>query len=769
MHILDLRLHKLGLIALAAPGLAASGLALALFVAVVGASRLTIDTSLTRLFHGGTTEYQKLSRLAKAYPASEYDVTILIEGETIFEAGKLDAIRDLHLEARLIGNVQSVVSIFSVRAPLRARGEPDLIVPDDLTDALSLAELEAELLANQFVKGRLLSPRSNGRQATVIAVSFKSGSGVANRRDRALMQLRAAAGTLDRVGLKWTIGGVPIARAEMLSSIENDFIVLNSAGFAIGLSICFLFFRRPRYVFIAGICPFAAALLSGGIMGLAGIKINPLMTAIPLLIMAVTFTDAMHLLYAIKSRLEDGADCSAAVDAAVREVGPACVLASATTSTALFSLMLSNSPLVMTFGLWAGIANLASVTSLLLLLPLLANWLLRSRAVEPSPAAPRRRRQLPDVLSSSAAQLTMRWPRSIVVLSMLATVLLAWLYAELTPTYRLSDQLPRGGDFRYVTASLDRHLAGANQLFVLVDAGPSSGPATPAIIPALRATHALLAANYQHNSVLSALTLFGEAGDLAKLDDQQIAARLRQLPPGVLSRLIDMQAGTAVISLQFKNLDAHAISTFAAEIEATLRPVVDQSGAVKINVTGMPLLLAREAPKIVAEINQALLAAFILVFVLIGLAFRSLKIAVVSLIPNLLPVLTAGALAYVVVGGLDYASVIGLTVAFGLAVDDSAHFLNRFVIESGRDDDVRRAVKNTIEVVAPVLIVTTIILLCALAVTVFSMMPPTETFGLTCVATLLAALLADLFVLPSTILVAQGWSASINGKATSAR
>ena len=109
-------------------------------------------------------------------------------------------------------------------------------------------------------------------------------------------------------------------------------------------------------------------------------------------------------------------------------------------------------------------------------------------------------------------------------------------------------------------------------------------------------------------------------------------------------------------------------------------------------------------------------------------------------------------------------------MAFGLAVNDTIHILNRFELESRGFESVAIAIHRSICLIGTVLILTTLVLIAGMLVTQTSVAPPTRQFGLICVCTLIFALLADLFVLPALILCASRWiDRSRRGKATCLR
>jgi predicted RND superfamily exporter protein len=136
---------------------------------------------------------------------------------------------------------------------------------------------------------------------------------------------------------------------------------------------------------------------------------------------------------------------------------------------------------------------------------------------------------------------------------------------------------------------------------------------------------------------------------------------------------------------------------------------------------------------------------------LIILAFRNIPIGAVSVLANTLPLAATGALLYVTGWGMQFTTVIALTVAFGIAVDDTIHYLNRFMMLHDRTSPLGGRLVSTSREIGPVLIGTTLIILAGLSTTFFSGLPTVTLFGIIAGITLIVAMLGDLIVLPAVI------------------
>jgi len=136
-------------------------------------------------------------------------------------------------------------------------------------------------------------------------------------------------------------------------------------------------------------------------------------------------------------------------------------------------------------------------------------------------------------------------------------------------------------------------------------------------------------------------------------------------------------------------------------------------------------------------------------------------VMLVSILPGIFPVVMSGTLLWLLGEGLQFASVVALTVSFGLGLSATIHFLNRLRIEQAPGLDPGAAVERATVLVGPALILTTVVLACGLIVTVFSDLPSLRLFGWLSAFSMIAALVADLFILRPTamylISVADRW------------
>jgi predicted RND superfamily exporter protein len=164
-------------------------------------------------------------------------------------------------------------------------------------------------------------------------------------------------------------------------------------------------------------------------------------------------------------------------------------------------------------------------------------------------------------------------------------------------------------------------------------------------------------------------------------------------------------------------------------------------------------MFANTMVPILKGLNQSLFIASIAIFVLMIILFRSVKIAIISMVPNLIPiVLTLGTMSLLNIP-LNIATAPVAAIALGIAIDDTIHFLVRFRREFRREQNYAKAVENTLQSVGKPILITTIVLTAGFCIFLFSNFQPTQNLGVLISFAVISAVFADLIVLPVLLLL----------------
>jgi len=131
--------------------------------------------------------------------------------------------------------------------------------------------------------------------------------------------------------------------------------------------------------------------------------------------------------------------------------------------------------------------------------------------------------------------------------------------------------------------------------------------------------------------------------------------------------------------------------------------------------------------------------------------FKNLRLIIISIIPNLVPLLTSAAIIGLIGVELEAGIAIVFAIAFGIAVDDTIHFLSKYKLERDKGKSREDALHTTFKETGKAIILTSIILFFGFLVLFFSIHPPSRAIGLLIAVTLISALVADLYLIPVLI------------------
>jgi uncharacterized protein len=747
---LALGLERIGLISLKLPWLVGILVVLLSIGATFGVDRIKVDDSLSQLFRSDSPEFKQYEEVTRRFPSSEYDVLVVVEGKQLLARDSLEKLRDLVTDLQLIDGTRGIISLFSARQPPEGGEIPPPLFPADLPEGQEYDQLKQRILSNEIIRGKLLS--EDGELALVVlaldpaVVEGKSLSTIVGEIRKTMSE--DLAGT----GLKAELSGVPVMQLEIRNAVERDRVLYNAFGFAAGCLIAIVFFRRVSFMIIAAGPPLIAILLALGALGWLDFRLNMFLNVMTPLIMVISFSDSMQLTYAARARLLVGDNRFEAMRRAILVVGPACVLTHATAGLSFVALLFSNSDLIRKFGEAGFVATMIALVTVLTVAPLLGVLLLRREAAFASKAR----------ISDPAVNILVRFcgwiaermvlrPGLYSLISVIVVGTLAVIYAHLEPRYRLADQVPDKQQAVAASGRLDAKLTGANPIDVLITFPKGASLYAPETLATIADVHAAVEEQAGVGNVWSIETLRRWLAEKAgKSDVATLKEYVGMLPDYLIRRFISASQDAVLVSGRIPDKDASQLLPVIDQLDEKLNAVRAKHPGYEISVTGLSAIAARNSANMIGKLNRGLTVEIVFVAAFIGLAFRSPLVMLVAILPAIFPVVLSGTLLWAMGEGLQFASVVALTVSFGLGLSATIHFLNRLRLERKPGEDPSIGVMRATVLVGPALILTSVVLACGLAVTVFSDLPSLRLFGWLSAFSMIAALTADLLILRPT-------------------
>ena len=749
---LALGIERFGLIPLRFPIPSVIAFIALAVLAAIGVMRIQTDDSLSQLFRSETPEFKQYEEVTKRFPSSEYDVLVVIEGKSLLERESLEKLRDLVTELQLIDGTKGIISLFSARQPPEGDHLPEPLFPEPLPEGKTYDALVQKVLSNEIIRGKLIS--EDGELALIV-LALDPAAATGNGLSGVVTEIRkTVAENLAGTDLKGELSGVPVMQLDIRNAMERDRVVYNALGFVAGCLIAIAFFRRVSFMVIAAGPPLTAILLALGALGWLDFRLNIFLNVMTPLIMVISFSDSMQLTFLARDRLIAGRSKYEAFRDAILIAGPACVLTHATAGLSFFSLLFANSELIRTFGEAGIIATAVALVAVLTLVPLLGVLLVHketsfSAKIKGADSAV-------DMLRRFCGWIAHRMVSRPGLYTLIAVALittLGLLYVNLQPRYRLADLVPDKEQAVQASGRLDAKLTGANPLDILIEFPPGAALYDQATLSAMAEVHTILEKQAGVGNVWSIETLRRWLAEKAGKSD---VATLKQyvdiLPPYLVRRFLSADQNAVIVSGRIPDKDASQLLPVVESLDKSLDAVRAKYPGYRISVTGLSAIAARNSADMIKKLNFGLTVEIVFVAAFIGLAFRSWIVALAVIPPGIFPVLVSGDILWALGDGLQFASIVALTVSFGLALSATIHFLNRLRLEERPGEDPGGAVERATILVGPALILTSVVLACGLIATVLSDLPSLRLFGWLSAFAMISALIADLLILRPTIM-----------------
>jgi uncharacterized protein len=743
---LALGIERIGFYALSHRTLCAVAFVVLSLLAAVGFARVKVDDSLSQLFRSNTEQFRTYEEVTRRFPSNEFDVLIVIEGEGLLERSSLEKLRELAINLQLIDGTRGLISIFSAREPPQEGHIPPPLFPNPLPQGDEYQALIKRVMANEIIRDKMLSPDG---KLTLMVLALEPAATGPDRLNNIVDEIRKEVGEqLQGTGLRGELSGVPVMQHEIRNAIQTDRLLYNTLGFAVGCLIAIMFFRRFSFMIIAAGPPLVAILLALGALGWFGFSLNMFLNVMTPLIMVISFSDSMQLTFAARDRLLAGDDKVTAFRNALLIVGPACVLTHATAGVSFIALQFSSSDLIRTFGEAGLVAVAVALIAVLMGVPLLGVLLIRNESE--FVAAVRNMDTALNALRRFCGWIAIRMvarPGLYSLISLLLVAALSLGYSLLQPRYRLADQVPDREQAVKASSRLDVKLTGANPFDVYIQFPKGASLYSPETLAVIADVHALLEHQPGVGNVWSLETLRRWLAEkLNKSDVETLKEYVDLLPPYLTRRFISAEQDAVIVSGRVPDSDASQLLPIVDRTDQELNSIRAKHPGYTIAVTGLSVISARNSALMIDKLSRGLTIEIVFVAAFIGLAFWSPVVMLISILPGLFPIVLAGTLLLVTGQGLQFASVIALTVSFGLGLSATIHFLNRLQIED-IDPDPAIGVERATILVGPPLILTSAVLACGLAMTVLSSLPSLRLFGWLSAFAMVAALFADLFML----------------------
>ena len=682
------------------------------FLAAVGITlpQLRFDDDIHRVFLSDSP----LSDAQRAYEAQQdppaTTVAILVQAPAPLTAAQLTLLRDATLDLELEDGVAGVASPFVLRMPPDGATTPGTPV----FGAKIPADYARSLAAFDALDTGL--PRFIDRDLTTLMIDVTLDLDRTSL-GRALPLMDAAMGPARAQGLTVTLTGEDVISHEIVAGLKDDLLRLNLWGGLIIAVAAFGLLRDLRMAALAVVPGLCAAASTLALSVWLGYPITVISNVIPILLLVLAVADGVHLTAHLKTSDND-------IDDTLRRIGPACALTALTTAAAFASVMITANEQLFEFAVLGALGACLAFCVTIGVFTLLAR-VLRLPGSRPTPVA----RRLADRLVAVGVDRS----GPVILLSLGLLGVGTWGYLTTKPWFPLYQNLPTGSATVAANDVISERFGGVFRMIVEVDGDWQK----------TRALTRDLSGIAGPGAVLSEANV---ARWLGQPDVQPDEADLAPLPADLIAQLRPAPGVQRIFVLTPEPMRSDATLARFDRLEQAAR----KGGADRI--LGLPVVMRQEAVALIGQLSRGLLIASVGATLLVALAFRSARLIPILFLPNILPIMVTGASLHIWADGeLTPTAVLALTIAFGIAIDDSVHFVSRFTAARTAGQDRAEAIADATRSAGQVMVLTTLLLTVGLCITLTSGFAPIRLFGGMMIVTLWAALIVDLVLLPALL------------------
>jgi hydrophobe/amphiphile efflux-3 (HAE3) family protein len=681
---------------------------------------------------------------------------VLVKAPDVFAAEVLQTVRRLSDGLARLEGVARVESLTTVR---NIKGEGDTLDTEPVigtvvpSDPAALARIRRDALGNRVFVGNVVAADARATAITVYTESRRD-DGTFDRRFTDAVEALIARESAP--GLRIYQVGSPLVRHVEAENLRRDQTTVIPISIAVLLGTLLLAFRTPQGVVI----PTATALISivwaMGLMAVTGIPVNMLTAIVPSLLIAIGFTEDVHMIADYHHRLAGGLDRPSAVRAMIDDSAVPILVTTGTTVIGFGSLVTTDITMMIQFGYASAMGLTANFLVTIALLPtMLRVWPVPRRLRRSAFGDRGTHGVIPRLMDwLGRANVRYRVPILIVAGVLAAGSLVGWLTLKVNND--LLRMFPEDSVVRTRVEDVHRTLGGALNFYVVVDAGRPDGAKDPDVLRRIAGLQEFLARTGKVDKTVSVAdyvrTMHREmnggdpAFEVVPDDGEQVAQYLLTLEGKELGQFLDFTASAANIVVRHNLTGSWDLAALRRHLDAYVAEHFPRN--VQVRATGESIL-TNDASDYLA-INE--LTSFSLTFAVIGivhaLLFMSLKAGLLSLIPNVLPILYVYGLMGLVGIPLHIGTALIATVAIGIAVDDTVHHMVTYSRELRAHHDQKLAMFNTLRTEGRPIVYVSLALAAGFLVLVFSSLLPTRHFGILAALVMLVALVGELTITP---------------------
>ena len=738
----------------------ALGLALLTMILLGKTLQLGIDPSMDSLFNKSSPEYLKYKAFNETF-GSDQMIALAMDNQNLFSASELSFLKELTEKIGGMPQVERVLSLAEAM-DIQPRWVGVKITPvlkDVYANGLKADDIEKAkrtILSNELYLHNLVSP--DGQVANVL-IYLKPKNAPGTSQGSFIRELNQHLRRQTTPTRHFYIAGSPIEQYEFIRLIRRDQMIFVPTITLLLIASTWLIYRSFSCVILSMGIVFMTLIWSMGTISFAGAQLNLVTSLLAPVIMIVATSNSIHIMnlfFEIRATSEGFRE---AVAQTMTRLGTPSLLAHTTSAFGFFSLAASDVPAIRWFGIYAGIGTFYSYVISVLALPILLSLL----PFRPKKEGIAEERMLTRIIVSFVERIQFNGKWWIIGFTFLLGFFSIFGMRRIEVNTGLVQQLRPKSQLAIATRFIDSHLTGVYSLGFVFERADGKPLVDFESLKRIDDFKTYLESQPQIVKVNGVTTVLkkinqalegGEEGYEISSDSGRIEMFFNRMKKSKDPEL------WKVVSPDFKQirLDARmrAVSTTEGTRleERALDYLAKNMGPdLHYDLTGNVVLLGRMARGLVKSQIEGIGWAFAAVFVLVCIFFRSLRMGLLAVLPNTLPIFYVYGLMGFLQIDLSSPTAMISSIELGFVVDASIHFMYRFRREFNLRHNYLQALHHTLRRMGLSLCISSSILCIGFSASAFAGFQPTQYLGILTALTIFFSLICTLLVLPSILIL----------------
>ena len=712
---------------------------------------LRLEFSIEQLFTQDDPRVERFLQFRDEFSGVDNILFLIYESNNPFSKENLDKNRQLIESLETIDGVESVTSLTNLE--LFTEGGDYLLqpvyerIPYD-TDSLLMAK--KTIMQSELVRNYIIS--ADGKMASIM-IEIDSDYNDYDGRKRILSEIDQFQMVVD---WKWHQAGLPVIRTRYVQyMIQDNIRFLFPVALVISILLALLF-RSFAGVLLPLIVIGLTIIWTVGLMAKMGIDINIISYMIPTLLMIISVSDSVHFMVKYFQALHEFGHRREALFQTIKKIGTALMFTSVTTAVGFGALSFVNIKIVSEFGIFTAIGVFFAFIISILFLP--SMFMLMKQTADDKLINYNVGVRVKVVQKIST--LVRAYPKHIIISWCFIACIGTWGAVKINPHSKLLEDLRPGNkllDDMKVAENRMGAILPVEIILEIMNDGPYEDIQDVEVMQFLDRVGAFMSSIPEIGKVMSVTQYIKEIhqamndGDPAFYqvpNSRNLISQYMLLYESEFETFFNLDYTKLRIAAQIKDIDSRR----SAEIEEEINNFImaNAPSGVKAEVTGTAFIALRTNNYLVRNLAGSFFIAFIVVTLLMAILFRSVKMALISVVPNIIPMMMMAAVMGFFQVSLRPSTAMTFAIAFGIAVDDTLHYLTRYRMELS-DRHYQKANDATMMSTGVAMMSTTAILVSGFMVLTLSEFTFSIQFGILSSITILSALIGDLTFLPALL------------------